>query len=87
MGRTCPDAMMSCTSLTTIGMMVIGLEMQVASPTMPGWITCASIWPKPATIALRPASEGTRTPAGRMNGLTMSPGRSANCSSVPSTPA
>ena len=38
-------------------------------------------------MAFRPAPSGIRTPAGRMNGLTMSPTRSVNCSTRPSTPA
>ena len=67
--------MKSCTPVTTIGMTVQGFETQVTSATMPTFMTCASICPKPAAMALRPAPSGIRTPAGRMNGLTMSPTR------------
>ena len=50
--------MTSCTSVTTIGMIVKGLATQVASAIMPTFITCASIWPKPASGLPRPASAG-----------------------------
>ena len=53
---------------------------------MPTLITCASIWPKPATRPVTRRS-GTRMPAGRSIGLTTSPGRSANCWTMPSVPA
>ena len=43
-----------------------GFDMQVASATMPGFITWASICPNPACNLLRPASSGIRIPAGRM---------------------
>ena len=49
--RNWPAAMKSCTPVTTIGMTVQGFEMQVASATMPTFITCASICPKPAMQA------------------------------------
>ena len=61
--------------------------MQVASATIPTFMTCASICPNPATSARRPAPSGIRTPADRIIGLTTSPGRSKNCSTRPSTPA
>ncbi|MCY1373427.1 hypothetical protein D9M69_607020 [compost metagenome] len=84
---TCPPAMTSCISVTTIGMMVKGLPTQVASAIMPTFSTCASIWPKPAISATLPASLGTRMPAGRSIGLTTSPTRSVNWCSVPEVPA
>ena len=51
----------------TNGMMVHGFETQVASATMPGFRTWASIWLKPAA-ALLPAPSGIRIPAGRVTG-------------------
>ena len=68
--------------MTTMGMMVTGSALQVASAIMPGFKTCASIL-KPA-MSPHPASDGMRIPAGRINGLTMSPLRSVNCSTTPS---
>ena len=53
--RNCPAAIKSCTSVTTIGMIVKGLETQVTSAIMPTFMICASIWPKPAC---RPAAPG-----------------------------
>ena len=44
--------------VTTIGLTVQGLETQVASATIPIFITCASICPKPATMVVRPAPSG-----------------------------
>ncbi len=41
---------------------------------MPGRITCASIWLKPACSPIRPASRGIRMPAGRRIGLTSTTG-------------
>ena len=79
--------MTSWTSVTTMGMMVNGMPMHVASAIMPAFITCASIWPKPAISLARPAPSGTRMPAGRIIVLTTSPGRSVNCWTVPATPA
>src|SRR5688500_19902594 len=60
--------MKSCTATTTIGITVQGFDMQVASASMPIFMTCASICPKPAIKVRRPAPSGMRTPAGRMNG-------------------
>src|SRR5881628_453109 len=68
-------------------MTVQGLEMQVASATIPTFMTWASICPNPAMSVRRPAASGIRTPADRIIGLTISPGLSANCSTRPSTPA
>ena len=47
--------MKSCTSVTTIGITVHGLEMQVTSATIPTFMTWPSIWPNPAC---RPAATG-----------------------------
>ena len=85
-GRIWPAAITSCTSVTTTGITVKGIAGQVTSPTIPTLITCASIWPKPATRPVTRRS-GTRMPAGRSIGLTTSPGRRANCWTMPSVPA
>ncbi len=87
----CPDLALlrsrPWTAVTTIGMTVRGFEMQATSPTIPTFITWASSWLNPATSLPRPASVGISSPAERMIGLTISPLRSVNCSSAPSTPA
>ena len=85
-GRTWPEAITSCTWVTTTGMMVKGMATQVTSPTMPTFITWDSIWPNPAISPVTWRS-GTRMPAGRSIGLTTSPGRNANCWTMPSVPA
>src|SRR6516225_475648 len=59
----------------TIGMIFHGRDAQVASATIPGFSTCASICPKPACSTRWPAPSGIKTPAGRINGFTTSPGR------------
>ena len=46
--RNWPAAMKSCTSVTTIGMIVMGFDTQVTSAAIPTFMTCASICPKPA---------------------------------------
>ena len=85
--RNWPAAMKSCTSVTTIGMIVMGFDTQVASAAIPTFMTCPSICPKPACRLRCPAPSGIRTPAGRRSGLTMSPTRRLNCSTCPLTPA
>src|SRR5712671_4444433 len=61
---------------------VQGFEMHDASATIPTFMTCASICPNPAESVCRPAPSGMRMPADRIMGLTISPTRNANCSTI-----
>ena len=49
-------------------MIAQGFEMQVASATIPVFITWASICPNPACTTLRPAPSGINIPAGELLG-------------------
>ena len=67
-------------------MTVKGIAEQATSPTMPTLITCASIWPKPATSAggVAVGDEDAGGPQHRVDDVA---GRSANCWTMPSMPA
>ena len=72
-GLSCPAATTGCTRVTIIGITAKGFDRHTTSASVPGLITCAESWLKPAAIEVCPDSgpdEGINTPAGRKIGLT-----------------
>ena len=78
--------MTSCTFVTTIGMIVQGLDTHVTSAVIPTFMICASIWSKPAC---RPSARaiGDQDAGGTHERIDDVAHPKRNCSTRPLTPA